>query len=225
MPARRWIAALIASALVVSPIASAAPSSAASATCIAHGSLPAHVSLRAATVVRSVLRGSSGCYHQRTDNGATAKLHRPGEPHEPLRWRRFGATQKVKLYVNIDAPGRYRLTSGDVQVYRHDYRRVDSDWRDTSMIVKRDSRFVATRGGGGTVSGRAERYTKFGWRGYRDSTVALQRGGRQHWHTVATRRADAHGRVHFSAGRGARYRLSFSKSARVWGARSGTVRG
>ncbi|HEY2272190.1 MAG TPA: hypothetical protein VGH30_05425 [Jatrophihabitantaceae bacterium] len=226
MPACRWLATVVVlgAGAVIVPIT--APAGASSAPCVAHGSLPGHVALGSnAVVVRSALRGSSTCHHQRTDNGATATLRRPGAPDEQLRWRHFGSVQKVKLYANIDAPGHYRLAGGNVQVYGHDYRQVDYRWRKTSMTVKRAARFVHTRESNGTIGGRAERYLKFGWRGYGRVCVALERGGRHHWRTVTTRRTDRHGRVRFTVSPGARYRLSFAKSTRVWGARSGSVRG
>ena len=227
MPATRWIAGAAALALGAVVVAGPTPPAAAAATtCVAHASLPARVTLdHDAVVVRTELRGSSACHHQRTDNGATANLHRPGEQREQLRWSSFDTTQRVKLYVNIDHTGRYRIGSGDVQVYKHDYEQVDYRWRPTSTIVKHGGRFVHTTAHAGTVSGRAERYTKFGWRGYDDAVVHLQTRRHGAWRSVAHRRADSRGQVAFAVHGARPYRLSFTKSPRVWGARSGTVAG
>jgi hypothetical protein len=228
MRVRLWIAtaaAIVGAAAVVPPAAQAA-----APRCAAHGSLPARVSLhRDHVVIHSVLRGSSGCHGQRTDNGASAMLHRPGSPDENLRWRRFGSTQKIDLYINLDRTGTYRITAGDVQLYNHRYRRVAYRWRNTAMIVKHAGRFTHVAAGTSSVGGRAEHYSKFGWTGYGGVAVHLQRRavGSSEWRTLRTARADSSGRVSFATDTDAshRYRLSFGSTSAVWGATSKRVRG
>jgi hypothetical protein len=227
MRVRPWIVTI---AAIAGAAAIAAPAEAAAPQCTAYGSLPARVSLhRDHVVIHSVLRGSSDCHGQRTDNGASAMLHLPGNPDENLRWRRFGSLQKIDLYINLDRTGTYRITAGDVQLYNHRYRQVHYRWRNTTMIVKHAGRFTHVAAGASTVSGRAEHYSKFGWTGFGGVAVHLQRRAvaSSEWRTLGTARADSSGRVWFATGTDAshRYRLSFGKTSSVWGATSKRVRG
>jgi hypothetical protein len=229
MRAIRWIASaaavLGAAALVAAPSASAA-----SAHCTAYGALPAHVSMHSdRVVVHVVLRGSSACHGEMTDNGASAYLHRPGHPKEALRWRKFGSSQRVELYINLDHTGRYAVNSGDVQVYDNRYEQVDSSWRTTAMIVKHGARITHASAGGSTVTGWVQDYSKFGWAAYAHAKVYVQRRavGSSTWHALGSTHADAQGRVSFHTVTSSNsvYRLSVHRTSSIWGAGSTGVQG
>lgn len=228
--ALRRVATAVALAGAAAAVFVAPAPAAAAPECTAHGTLPAKVSLHGDhVVIHSVLHGSAGCRGQRTDNGASATLHRPHDTNEDLRWRKFGKAQQIDLYINLDHAGKYVLDAGDVQVYGWDYRQVNYRWRTTTMIVKHAGRFQHTRAAGGVVSGRAQHYGKFGWAGTRGATVHLQRRvvGTSTWHTVGSEHAGSGGSVRFSTPTNVhhQYRLAFAKTTTVWGAHSHPVTG
>jgi hypothetical protein len=230
MRAVRWIAIVAATFGAVAALAPPAGAADSSPHCTAYGSLPARVSMhRDQVVVHTVLRGSAACHGAMTDNGASAYLHRPGHPDEKLRWRKFGSSLRVDLYINLDRAGRYTLNSGDVQVYDDKYRHVPSSWRSTTMIVKHAARFIHLTTGGSAVSGRVQQYSKFGWTDYSGAQVYVQRrvAGSSQWRTLGSTHADAQGRVAFSTATSANhfYRLSVHQASSVWGAQSKGERG
>jgi hypothetical protein len=233
MRASRRIASTLATLATVAAIAVPSVPAAAAASsghCTAYGSLPKHLSMHSDHVaVRVVLRGSAACHGERADNGATAYLHRPGSPKEELRWRKFGSSQRVVLYVNLDRAGTYSLNAGDVQVFDSTYRHVASSWRPTTMIVKHAARITGASASASTVSGRVQAYSKFGWTADRGVTVSVQRraAGSSTWHMLGSTRADAQGRISFRTATSANhlYRLTTRSTASVWSARSKAVRG
>jgi hypothetical protein len=220
-------AALGTLAALTVPAVSAA---AASTHCTAYGALPARVAQRADhVVVHVVLRGSSACHGEMTDNGASADLHHPGNPTEQLRWRKFGSSQTVDLYINLDNVGRYVLKSGDVQVYDRQYRQVGFTWRTTTMTVKHAARITHVSAGGSTVSARVQHYSKFGWQAYANRAVYVQRRviGATTWRSLGSAHADSTGRVsfHVSTTSNHEYRLAIHQAPSVWGTASKSVRG
>lgn len=207
----------------------AAPAAAAT-HCTAYGAMPHRVALRQdKTVVKIVLRGSSGCHDERTDNGATATLVRPSGAGDSMRWRRFGSTQSVTMYVNIVRSGTFRLKHGNVQVYDRSYRQVPWTWVRTSMIVKRAAHIFHPTASGGLVTARAKHFTTYGWQGYGHKRVFVQRRaiGATDWHTLGSVYADGRGRVRYATRTSPhyRYRLTLRATAKVWNARSKAVRG
>jgi hypothetical protein len=216
--------AIASAALVLSAPAGAATH------CTAWGAMPARLALHTdRTVVKIVLRGSSGCHDQRTDNGASAALYYPAGSHEDMRWRHFGGTQAVTLYVNIVRSGTFTLSHGNVQVYDRRYERVPYSWTTTRMAVKRAARIVHVSASGGVVAGRAIAFTKYGWTGYHGKRVYVQRrpAGSGRWHTLGSVQPAGNGRFRFYTPTTSRYvhRMYLTASANVWNARSVQVRG
>lgn len=225
----RLTAGVAAVAVATATLLPAGPAAAAT-HCTARGAMPHRVALRQdKTVVKIVLRGSSGCHDQRTDNGATATLVRPSGAGDSMRWRRFGSAQGVTMYVNIVRSGTFRLERGDVQVYNHSYRQVPWSWVRTSMVVKRAAHIFHPAASGGLVTARAKRFSTYGWEGYSGKRVFVQRRaiGTASWHTLGSVHADEHGRVRYATATTPRYRyrLTLRASDRVWNARSRSVRG
>ena len=146
-----------------------------------------------------------------------------------MRWRHFGSTQSVILYVNLVRPGTFELKNGDVQVYDHSYRRVPSSWVRTTMVVKRAAHVFGPAAAGGVVSGRAKQFTEYGWQGYGGKRVFVQRRavGGSRWTTLGSVRAGTHGGVGYRTRTSPRfeYRLLLRGTTTVWGARSRIVRG
>src|SRR5690349_13073904 len=149
---RRLAAGLATAAAATAVLVPSVPA-VATADCTAHGSLPARVSLHGdRTVVTSVLVGTSGCHGRRTDNGASGYLWEPGGDRnnaEFLRWRHFGSSQYVTLYINLARVGKYTLRDGDVELYNQSYRRVSWAWQPTTMVVRRAARVIHVSAGGG----------------------------------------------------------------------------
>jgi hypothetical protein len=220
-------------AALVAAVAIAAvplPFANATANCTAWGALPARVALHTdKTVVKIVLRGTSGCRNRRTDNGASASLVYPAGSREDQRWRHFGDTQAVTLYVNIVKSGRFELRRGNVQLYDDRYERVPWSWRATSMVVKRGARIVHVSAQDGVVAGRALVYTKYGWAGYSAVPVYVQRRAvnAAGWHTLGSVRPGRNGRVAYRTATSARYvyRMITHATATAWNAASVSVRG
>src|SRR6185312_738835 len=98
-------------------------------------------------------------------------------------------------YVNLAPTGRYVLRNGNVQVYDQRYERVDWSWRTTAVVVKRSAHIFRPRASAGVVSGRAMRYTKYGWSGYGGKRVFVQRRpvGSRSWHTLGSVRVPGKG--------------------------------
>lgn len=229
MPSFRLTAAAAALAVAGATLTPAAPAVAAT-HCTAWGAMPRRVALHHnKTVVTITLRGSAGCYNQRTDNGATATLVRPSGAGDSMRWRHFGSTQQVIMYVNLVRSGTFRLKHGNVQVYDHSYRQVPWSWVRTTMVVKRAAHISDPAASGGVVSGRARHFTMYGWRDYTGTRVFVQRRpvGTSRWTTLGSVYAGKHGDVAYATRTSARYqyRLSLRASTKVWGARSAIVRG
>lgn len=223
-------AAVAATAGVVAATLAPAPPAAAATRCTAWGAMPARVALHSEkTVVKIVLRGTSGCRNQRTDNGASAWLVYPSGSREDQRWRHFGAAQSVALYVNIVKSGRFDLRHGDVQVYNAKYERVSWSWRATTMVVRRAARIVHLSVGGGIVAGRALVYTKYGWAGHSDVPVVVQRRrvNSSTWRTLGSMRPAAGGRFRFATATSSRfvYRVIQRATTNAWNANSVQVRG
>jgi hypothetical protein len=176
-----------------------------------------------------VLRGTAGCYHQRTDNGAHASFVDPTGSREDMVFRHFGSTQSVTMYVNLTPTGRYVLRNGNVQVYDQRYERVAWSWRTTAVVVKRAAHIFRPRASAGVVAGRAMRYTKYGWSGYRGKRVFVQRRpvGSRSWHTLGSVRAAGKGFVRFRTATSSRYeyRMYLTAASAVWGATTPAVRG
>lgn len=228
-PTGRFLAGVAALAVGAVTLLPGAPAEAAT-RCIAHGAMPHRVALHQnKTVVKIVLRGSSGCHDQRTDNGATATLVRPSGAGDPMRWRHFGSTQGVTMYVNIVRSGTFRLEHGDVQVYNHSYRRVPSSWVRTSMVVKRAAHLSHVSASGGVVNGRAKHFTTYGWQSYAHKKIFVQRRpvAASDWHTIAARDSGRRGWVHVPVPTSSQYdyRLTLRATDKVWNARSNAVRG
>jgi hypothetical protein len=225
----RLTAVAAAAAVTAATLLTAAPA-AATTRCTAHGAMPRRVALHQnKTVIRIVLRGSAGCHDQRTDNGATARLVRPSGAADAMRWRHFGSVQGVTMYVNIVRSGTFRLKGGNVQVYNHRYQRVPWSWTPTTMVVKRDAHISHVSAADGAVSGRAKRYTMYGWQSYARKRVFVQRraAGSAGWHTIGSAYANKQGRVHYATATSSRYdfRLTVRATDEIWGARSRAVRG
>ena len=229
---RRLTAGLVTAAAAIAVLVPSVPA-AATADCTARGSLPARVSLRGdRTVVTSVLVGTSGCHGRPTDNGASAYLYEPGGTRnsaEFLRWRHFGSSQTVTLYINLARIGKYVLRDGNVQLYDQTYRRVSWAWQVTTMWVKRAARIIHVSAAGGVVAGRAQSYTEYGWTGYHRKLVYVQRRpvGSSTWHTLGSVRPAANGVVRYRTATSGRYvyRLFLYASTTVWNTQSASVRG
>ena len=192
--------------------------------------MPKRVALHSSrTDLTIVLRGTAGCHNQRTDNGATATFVDPTGSREDMRFRHFGSTQSVAMYVNLVRSGRYVLRDGNVQVYDHSYERVAWSWNPTAVIVKRAAHIFRPSASGGVVSGRAMRYTKYGWSGYQGKRVFVQRRpvGTSAWHALGSVRAARKGIVRFRTPTSSRYqyRMYLTATSAVWGAASAAVRG
>ena len=229
MPTIRLTAATAALATAGALLMPVAPADAA-VHCTARGAMPRRVALhQAKTVVTIPLRGSAGCHDQRTDNGATATLVRPSGAGDAMRWRHFGGTQSVVMYVNIVRSGAFHLEDGNVQVYDSSYRRVPSSWMRTTMVVKRAAHIFHPAANDGVVSGRAKHFTMYGWQGYAGKRVLVQRRpvGGSRWTTLGAVRAGRHGGVGYRTPTSPRfdYRLLLRAGDKVWGARSRIVRG
>ena len=144
-----------------------------------------------------------------------------------MRWRHFGGTQKVTMYVNIVRSGSYVLRNGNVQVYDHRYERVAWSWHRTTMVVKRAAHVFRPSASGGVVSGRSMRYGKYGWTGSRQR-VWVQRKpvGGSSWHTLGSAVPSRKGVVSFrtATSSGYLYRMLAHATNTVWGT-SVTVRG
>jgi hypothetical protein len=226
---RRLAAAATAFGLASAVLVPSAPAGAAT-HCTAWGAMPRRVALHASrTDLTIVLRGTAGCYHQRTDNGARARFVDPSGSREDMLFRHFGSTQSVAMYANLAHSGRYVLRHGNVQVYNHSYERVAWSWRTTAVVVKRAAHIFRPRASGGVVSGRAMRYTKYGWAGYRGKRVFVQRRpvGTRAWHSLGSVRAAHKGIVRFATPTTSRYqyRMYVTPTSAVWGAASTAVRG
>ncbi|HEY8301886.1 MAG TPA: hypothetical protein VIG48_08305 [Jatrophihabitans sp.] len=229
MPTFRLLAAAAALAVAGATLTPVAPA-VAGTHCTARGAMPRRVALHQdKTVVTITLRGSAGCHNQRTDNGATATLVRPSGAGDSMRWRHFGSTQSVIMYVNLVRPGTFDLKNGDVQVYDHSYRQVPWSWVRTTMVVKRAAHISHPAASGGVVSGRAKQFTKYGWQGYAGKRVFVQRRavGTSGWTTLGSVFAGKYGGVGYATRTSARYefRLVLRASDTVWNARSTIVRG
>jgi hypothetical protein len=230
MPVSRRLAAAITAFGVASAVLVPSAPAGATTRCTAWGAMPTRVALHSSrTDLTIVLRGSAGCYHQRTDNGARARFVDPTGSREDMLFRHFGSTQSVTVYVNIARPGRYVLRDGNVQVYDHSYERVAWSWRRTAVVVKRAAHIFRPRAGGGIVSGRTMRYTKYGWSGYRGKRVFVQRRpvGTSTWHALGSVLAARKGYVRFATATSSRfqYRMYVTATSAVWGASSAAVRG
>lgn len=233
MRATGWIASattmLGVAAGLVAPTAAAA-AAAAAVPCAAYTAVPAAVSMhRDHVVVHAVLRGSAACYGQMSDNGATATLHRPGQPDENLRWRKFGGSETIGLRINLDHTGRYTITGGDVQVYGNDYRQVPYTWRSTVMTVKHAARIGRIAVAGSAVTGKVKHYTTFGWTNSSGVEVIVQRRavGSSTWRRIGSTRTDASGRASFATPTSAShaYRMITPATPSLSPGRSKSVRG
>ena len=201
MRATRWIASATAVLGATAAVAVPPAASAASTTCAAYAAVPAHVSMhKDHVVVHAVLRGSAACHNQMTDNGATATLHRPGQPDETLRWHQFGGSQTIGLRINLDHTGRYTISSGEVQLYDNSYRKVPYTWRSTVMTVKHATRISSVSAGGSAVTARVKHFTKFGWTASSDVKVVVQRRavGSSTWHRIGATHTDSNGNAYFA---------------------------
>ena len=226
---RRLAAAATAFALASAVLVPSAPADAAT-HCTAWGAMPKRVALhKSRTELTIVLRGTAGCHDQRTDNGATATLVAPAGKREDMRFRHFGSTQSVAMYVNLVHAGKYVLKNGNVQVYDQRYERVAWSWRTTAVVVKRAAHVFGPQASGGVVSGRAMRYTKYGWSGYQGKRVFVQRRpvGSQSWHTLGSVLAPRKGFVRYRTATSSRYqyRMYLTATSAVWGASTPAVRG
>jgi hypothetical protein len=230
MPLSRRLAAAVAALGVACVVLVPSAPAGAATHCTAWGAMPKRVALHASrTDLKIVLRGTAGCYNQRTDNGARANFVDPTGSREDMLFRHFGSTQSVAMYANLAHSGRYVLRNGTVQVYNHRYERVAWSWRTTAVVVKRAAHIFRPRASGGVVSGRAMRFTKYGWSGYRNKRVFVQRRlvGTRSWHALGSIRAARQGIVRFATPTSARYqyRMYVTATPAVWGAASAAVRG
>jgi len=200
-----------------------ASGAAGAASCTAWGTLPARVALGPnGATIRTTLTGTADCRPGSLDNGGTATLAGPGRRGDtPMHWGRFGDSDAVTYYANIERPGTYRLVGGEVQLYDADEVRMPSRWRATSTVVKYRARLTHITVGGGAVNATLQGYGPTGWTPLAGVRVVLEHrtaGGA--WRPVASARSGGAGRVALAAQARATagYRLVSAATGDTWGA-------